>query len=145
MFYGPCLKSIKLWTSIRTYNKEGKNCVLKPKGSMNFVFSFHNWKVQQDGEYLILNSTPQSKKYMHVCCWKNTVHLKYSSSTFMQNIPGSVADTMAPNSRQSVKQKSPASCPVTFISVTQPYIIDLFNKHMSTLEKTSIAKEVRIQ
>lgn len=32
---------------------------------------------------------------------------------------------MAPKNRQSVKKKSPSSCPTCFISVTQPYISNL--------------------
>lgn len=32
---------------------------------------------------------------------------------------------MAPKNRQSVKKKSPFSCPTCFISVTQPYISNL--------------------
>lgn len=40
-------------------------------------------------------------------------------------VPGSVAETMAPKNRQSVKKKSPASCPTCFISITQPYISNL--------------------
>lgn len=39
--------------------------------------------------------------------------------------PGSVAETMAPKNRQSVKKKSPPSCPTCFISITQPYISNL--------------------
>lgn len=32
---------------------------------------------------------------------------------------------MAPKNRQSVKKKSPSSCPTRFISITQPYISNL--------------------
>lgn len=47
-------------------------------------------------------------------------------------IPGSVADTMAPKNRQSVKKKSPPSWPIFFISITQPYINNLKYKHFRT-------------
>lgn len=40
-------------------------------------------------------------------------------------VPGSVAETMAPKKRQSVKKKSPSSCFTCFISITQPYINNL--------------------
>lgn len=40
-------------------------------------------------------------------------------------VPGSVAETMAPKKRQSVKKKSPFSCFTCFISITQPYINNL--------------------
>lgn len=39
--------------------------------------------------------------------------------------PGSVAETMAPKKRQSVKKKSPLSCPTTFMKDTNPYMIKL--------------------
>lgn len=39
--------------------------------------------------------------------------------------PGSVAETMEPKKRQSVKKKSPLSCPTTFMKDTNPYIINL--------------------
>lgn len=39
--------------------------------------------------------------------------------------PGSVAETMAPKKRQSVKKKSPLSCPTTFMKDTNPYMINL--------------------
>lgn len=39
--------------------------------------------------------------------------------------PGSVAETMAPKKRQSVKKKSPLSCPTTFIKETNPYMVNL--------------------
>lgn len=43
-------------------------------------------------------------------------------------IPGSVAETMAPKNRQSVKKKSPSRWSICFISVTQPYINNLKKK-----------------
>lgn len=39
--------------------------------------------------------------------------------------PGSVAETIAPKKRQSVKKKSPLSCPTTFMKDTNPYMINL--------------------
>lgn len=40
-------------------------------------------------------------------------------------LPGSVAETMAPKKRQSVKKKSPPSCPTNFMKDTTPYMINL--------------------
>lgn len=43
----------------------------------------------------------------------------------MHFLPGSVAETMAPKKRQSVKKKSPPSCPTTFMKDTKPYMTSL--------------------
>lgn len=43
-------------------------------------------------------------------------------------LPGSVAETMAPKKRQSVKKKSPPSWPTTFMKDTTPYMISLEGK-----------------
>lgn len=43
----------------------------------------------------------------------------------LRYLPGSVAETMAPKKRQSVKKKSPPSWPMTFMNDTKPYMISL--------------------
>ena len=51
----------------------------------------------------------------------------------MNVLPGSVADTMAPKKRQSVKKKSPSICPTAFMNDTQPYIRSLETETTHTL------------
>lgn len=53
----------------------------------------------------------------------------FSSLERSESVPGSVAETMAPKKRQSVKKKSPSSWCTCFISVTQPYINNLEKAH----------------
>lgn len=59
---------------------------------------------------------------------KEGKHILGPNEFGMGDAPGSVAETMAPKNRQSVKKKSPASCPTCFISITQPYIINLMGE-----------------
>ena len=56
-------------------------------------------------------------------------------------LPGSVAETMAPKKRQSVKKKSPPSWPTTFMKDTKPYMISLGRKK-DVIKDTGIALPV---
>lgn len=66
-----------------------------------------------------------------------SVHRKTPSDR-EADVPGSVAETMAPKNRQSVKKKSPFSCPTCFISITQPYISSLRRGQQSGLHSIII-------
>ena len=78
--------------------------------------------------WLICASVPSPPSFEHFKWSKWTRFIisdKNSEVWDRASVPGSVAETMAPKNRQSVKKKSPASCPTCFISITQPYISNL--------------------